>query len=222
MSAWAVVVAAGAGTRLGGGTPKALRILGGRPMLAYSIDALRSARDIEGIVVVGPEAVRDAAVAAGCDATDGGATRQASVLCGLQATPSSADLVLVHDAARPLVTRELVAHVLEALEANDAVVPCLPVADTLKRSSTGEAIEETVSRDGLWRAQTPQGFRRSVLLGAHERALRDGITEATDDSALVERIGVKPFIVTGDERNVKVTTPGDLRLAEALLESLRP
>lgn len=215
-----MIVAAGAGTRLGGETPKALRVLAGRPILAYSIESLRASGAIEGIVVVGPEPVREAAVASGCDAAEGGETRQRSVYAGLQAAPSSSEFVLVHDAARPLASSRLIARVAAALGTHDAVVPCIPVADTLKRSAGGEAVEETVSREGLWRAQTPQGFRLSLLLDAHDRA-RSFRFDATDDAALVERFGVKPAIVAGDELNIKITIPADLELAEAILAARR-
>jgi 2-C-methyl-D-erythritol 4-phosphate cytidylyltransferase len=216
---WAIVPAAGTGTRLGGEVPKALAEIAGRPLVAHVVLALLEARSIDGIVVVGPAEVFHA-VEGWCPdvvGVEGGATRQESVLAGLAVVPDGAARVLVHDAARPLASPDLIERVVAATRRADAVVPGLPVHDTLKRAA-GDTIVETVDRDALWRAQTPQGFRTYVLKTAHERAARDGF-DATDDAAIVERFGVKPLLVRGEEWNFKVTTPEDLDVADALIRA---
>jgi len=219
VKAWAVVPAAGSGTRLGGGRPKALCEVAGRPLISHVVLALLEARSIDGIVVVGPAEVFHA-VEAWCSdvaGVEGGATRQDSVRAGLAMVPDSAARVVVHDAARPLVTPDLIERVVAATRRADAVLPALPVNDTLKRG-VGDAVAETVEREGLWRAQTPQGFRTYVLKTAHQRALADGFT-GTDDAALVEHFGVKPVLVRGDEWNFKITTQEDLDVADALIRA---
>jgi 2-C-methyl-D-erythritol 4-phosphate cytidylyltransferase len=220
VKAWAVVPAAGSGTRLGGRAPKALAELAGRPLIAHVVLALLESRSIEGIVIVGPAEVFHA-VEGWCPdvaGVEGEATRQGSVRVGLAVVPDTVTRVVVHDAARPLVTPDLIERVVAATRRADAVVPALPVHDTLKRG-TGDAIAETVDREGLWRAQTPQCFRTFVLKAAHERALEEGF-EGTDDAAIVERFGVKPAIVRGEEWNFKITTQEDLDVAEALVRAL--
>jgi 2-C-methyl-D-erythritol 4-phosphate cytidylyltransferase len=219
VNTWAIVPAAGSGRRLGGGRPKAMRDVAGRPMVAHVVLALLEARSISGIVVVGPHEVYHAVEAWAPEilGVEGGETRQASVRAGLDALPATAQRVVVHDAARPLVTSDLIERVATATRRADAVVAAVPLQDTLKRAF-GDAVDETIPRDDLWRAQTPQGFRTYVLRAAHERAERDRF-EGTDDAQLVERIGVKPEIVRGDEINFKVTTVQDLDLAELILRS---
>ncbi len=218
MKAWAVVPAAGPGSRLGAGPPKPLRVLAGRPLISWTIEALRAAPSVSGIVVAcsGETAAAVRATDSGIDIVDGGETRQVSVRVALEALRSGgAEHVIVHDAARPLVTVEVVERVCSALDNADAVIPAVPVSDTLKRVERDRVVE-TVVRDGIWRAQTPQGFRYSVLLEAHERALEEHFA-GTDDAALVQRLGVAIVVVPGDETNLKVTSDSDLRLAEAIL-----
>ena len=221
MSAWAIVAAAGEGSRLGDG-PKAFIPLGGSPMLAHSLVAFAKS-SVEGIVVVVPAGLEDDARAAAAAAVpsarvevvSGGSTRQASVRNGLAALPTGADRVVVHDAARPLVTVAMIEAALAALGGAPGAVVAVGERDTLKRAD-GDRVAETVPRSGLFRAQTPQAFRTDVLRAAHDRAAEEGF-EATDDAMLLERIGERVAIVPGDERNVKVTTRDDLALAEALL-----
>jgi 2-C-methyl-D-erythritol 4-phosphate cytidylyltransferase len=219
VNAWAIVPAAGSGRRLGGAYPKALRPIAGRPMIAHVVLALLEARSVSGIVVVGPPELYHAVESWAPEVlgVEGGATRQESVRLGLRALPATAQRVIVHDAARPLVTADLIERVIAATRRADAVVAAVPVHDTLKRAF-GDSVDETVPRDDLWRAQTPQGFRTYVLQAAHEKAAKERF-EATDDAQLCERIGVKPVIVRGDETNFKVTTENDLDLAEVLLRS---
>lgn len=217
MSIWAVVPAAGAGERLGRGDPKALRTLAGRTMIERVVRTFLAAPSIGGMIVVGPEGVLAAARRGSpcVVGAAGGISRQASVRAGLAALPGEADVVLVHDAARPLVSVDLIERVAIATTHAEAVVPALPVTDTIKRSS-GELVEETVARHDLWRAQTPQGFAVAALVEAHDRAVVEGF-EGTDDASLVERLGIKPVIVEGEEWNIKITTAADLELAESIL-----
>ncbi len=146
----------------------------------------------------------------------GGETRAASVRAALGALDSECTIVLVHDAARPFVSAEVIDRVIATAGTGDGAVPVLPVTDTLKRAS-GEQVVETVSRDGLWRAQTPQGFPRVVLENAYRRAA--GTLKHTDDAALVEAAGNTVRLVPGDARNFKVTTPDDFAVAEGLAGS---
>jgi 2-C-methyl-D-erythritol 4-phosphate cytidylyltransferase len=218
----AILLCAGRGERLGAAAGgKALATLAGRPLFAWSLDALERTPVIEAIVVVGPakslRAALDAAtiaprkVIAWCE---GGRERQHSVAHGLAALPPEYDLVAVHDAARALVTPELIGRcVADALE-HGAAIAAVALDDTLKRAALG-TIEATVPRQGLFRAQTPQVFRRDWL----ERAHREATGLATDDAGLVEALGHRVRITPGDAMNFKITTPADLALAEAWLAS---
>jgi 2-C-methyl-D-erythritol 4-phosphate cytidylyltransferase len=226
VNAWAIIAAAGEGMRLGAG-PKAFVSLGGTPMLAHSLIAFAKASAIEAIVVAVPPDRHDEArsiasstvPAARVEVVAGGTSRQESVRAALGAVPDHVYSIVVHDAARPLVTVELIEAALEGLEIEMASIVAIPERDTLKRERDGRVLE-TVPRVGLWRAQTPQAFRTAPLRRAHERALADSV-EATDDAMLLERIGIDIAIMSGDERNLKVTTPDDLALAEALLAAQR-
>ncbi len=150
--------------------------------------------------------------------TAGGAERSDSVACGLAALPAACAVVLVHDAARPFVDQAIISAVAAVARTGEGAVPAIPVGDTLKQVAAGEGgrILRTVPRDGLFRAQTPQGFPRRVLQEAHARAPRGG-GAATDDALLVEQAGVPVRVVPGSARNFKITTEDDLRIAERLL-----
>ncbi|HSL11095.1 MAG TPA: 2-C-methyl-D-erythritol 4-phosphate cytidylyltransferase [Actinomycetota bacterium] len=211
----AIVLGAGAGTRLGDGPPKAFRDVGGEPMLLRAVRAAATAASVGAVVVtVPPGSEHDAeamlgGIAAPVTVVPGGATRQASVRAALAWVPASSTIVAVHDAARCAVTPELFERVIAAVdEGCDGAVPVLPVADTVKRVQ-GDRVVGTVDRDGLRFVQTPQAFRRDVLVAAHERALAAGVTDATDDAVLVEA-DADVRAVDGDPRNVKVTTAADL------------
>ena len=223
MTAVALIVAAGRGERLGSSAPKALVALSGRPMLDWSVAALRAADGIAAIVVALPGEALDAAPA-GCTAVAGGAERSHSVRAALAAAPQDADVVLVHDAARPLLTPELVERCLRALHEDggwDAAIAAAPVTDTVKRAADGLRVTETLVRSELWAVQTPQVFRRAAL----ERALSRPDAElaaATDDAMLVEQDGGRVRVVEAPAGNFKVTTPEDLRLAELVLEARQP
>jgi 2-C-methyl-D-erythritol 4-phosphate cytidylyltransferase len=213
----ALIVAAGRGERLGFGRPKALVPLCGRPMLEWSVAALRSVPAVRTIVVALPGEALDEAPE-GTVAVAGGEQRSHSVRAALAACPAG-DPVIVHDAARPLASAALFEQALDELERfqADAVIAAAPVTDTIKRSGPdGRTVAQTLDRSRLWAVQTPQVFRRTAL----ERALAAGdkhLARATDDAWLVERAGGVVRIVGSDPRNMKVTTADDLRIAELLL-----
>ena len=219
----AIVVAGGTGVRMGAGMPKAFIPLAGRPMVVWAIDALAATPGVDGIVLVAPPGLEGDATAALGLAVDllrvvtGGMTRSRSVLAGLDATPADAERVLVHDAARPLITPDLVGRVLAALDDADGAIAAAPLADTLKRVDEDLAITATADRRGLWRAQTPQAFSASALRGAFAAADAATLDAATDCSSLVEAEGGRVRVVPSGGPNLKVTTPADLALAERLL-----
>ena len=214
----ALVVAAGRGERLGSDGPKAFVALAGRPLLAWSIAALQASPAVREIVVALPADALEH-VPDGCVAVAGGDQRSHSVRNALAAAGDGDDVVLVHDAARPLLTPELVASCLAALDEDggwDAAIAAAPVTDTVKRAPDGVRVVETPRRDELWAVQTPQVFRR----GALERALsrpEDELAGATDDAILVERDGGRVRVVAAPRENLKITTPVDLAVAELLL-----
>src|SRR4051812_27569059 len=216
MSAVALVVAAGRGERLGSTGPKAFVMCGGRAMLEWSIDALKAVPEIEHIVVATPPGVE---APAGTTGVFGGEERSHSVRAALHHTLAG-DPVLVHDAARPLVTPEIIRATLAGLDAEaDAAIAAAPVVDTIKEGAAGggaPTVARTLDRSGLWAIQTPQVFRRDVL----ERALaqpHEVLAGATDDASLVESMGGTVRLVESPRENLKVTTPDDLRLADLLL-----
>jgi len=214
MSVWAILVAAGRGERLGLDRPKAFARLGDEPLLAEPLRRLDRSPWIDGIVLVAPPGWEEPAILLaeeeGCGKVHacvaGGETRSDSVRAGLAEVPADALVVLVHDAARPLVSDEVVERVLAPLsEGWDGVVPGLPVGDTLKRVGSDGAVQETVSRDGLWTIQTPQAFLVDTL-----RRAQAGVADATDCAGLVEAVGGRVKIVDGDPRLLKVTSETDL------------
>ncbi|MET7876835.1 2-C-methyl-D-erythritol 4-phosphate cytidylyltransferase [Micromonospora profundi] len=214
-----LVPAAGAGVRLGPGRPKALRLLAGEPLLVHAVRRLAAAASVHTIVVAAPPAevaaVRDLlAPVAPVIVVPGGVERQASVAAALAAVPDGPTIVLVHDAARALTPPELVESVAAAVRSGrDAVIPVLPVVDTIKEVGAGEVVLGTVDRSALRAVQTPQGFRRAVLAAAHAV----GGDALTDDAGLVEKQGVAVSCVPGSEYALKITRPFDLVLAEHLL-----
>jgi len=205
---WAIVVAAGTGARFGGA--KQYAVLGGRTILSISVAAARAACD--GVVVVVPAADVSDDVPGADRVVAGGATRSASVRAGLAAVPADAEVIVVHDAARPLASAELWQSAIAAVRGGaDGAVCAVPVSDTLKRVD-GSRVLGTVEREGMVAVQTPQAFRAAALRAAHARA-----AEATDDGALVEEAGGCVVTVPGSATNVKITHPQDLVVAEALL-----
>ena len=214
----ALIVAAGRGERLGSGRPKALVTLGGKPMLEWSVATLHSLPEIEQIVVALPADALDAAPA-GTVAVAGGAVRSQSVREALRVS-GRGDPVVVHDAARPLAPAALFADALAQLEAcgADAVIAAAPVSDTIKEvENDGRTVARTLERSRLWAVQTPQVFRREALERALLGADDELLAAATDDAWLIEQVGGTVQVVKSGPRNIKVTTPTDLQLAELLL-----
>jgi 2-C-methyl-D-erythritol 4-phosphate cytidylyltransferase/2-C-methyl-D-erythritol 2,4-cyclodiphosphate synthase len=218
----AIIPAAGLGARFGGSQPKQLITLGGRPILQRAIDVFLSHPLISDLIVALP---RDLAIEppaylrAGTrpiEIVEGGSRRQDSVARAFDRASQRADLVVIHDAARPLVSRDLVSRTIDAALEHGAAIAAMPVTDTVKRSNASRIVVDTLPRDEIFLAQTPQAFRVSVLRDALERA--DGSTEVTDEARLVELAGYPVKVVAGDPRNVKITTPDDLAAAERMLE----
>ncbi len=213
----ALIVAAGRGERLGSSGPKALASVAGRPMLEWSVAALREVDAVQAIIVALPADRLDAAPD-GVLAVAGGETRSASVTAALAAAPPD-DVVIVHDAARALTTPALFAEAVEELQRRgiDALIAAAPVTDTIKQvAGDGRAVELTLDRSRLWAVQTPQVFRREALSRALS-APPELIAAATDDAWLVERQGGTVAVLPCSSENFKITTPLDLRVAEMLL-----
>jgi 2-C-methyl-D-erythritol 4-phosphate cytidylyltransferase len=220
MSVWAILAAAGRGERLGLDRPKAFARLNDRPLLAESLERLDASEWIEGIVVAAPPEWEEPCilvaeeVAAGkvTETVTGGESRTESVRRALGEVPGEATVVLVHDVARPLVTEEIIERVVAGLGGGwDGTIPGLPVSDTVKRVE-GEAVTETIDRDGLFVVQTPQAFLAAVLRRAVE-----GDAEGSDCAALVEAAGGRVRVVAGDPRLLKITEPADLELVAGWL-----
>lgn len=209
---------------MGGGTAKQFLPLLGKPMLAHTLAAFEAAASIDQVVLVVGEDQLDVCRTEIVDRygfrkvrklMPGGSERQDSVYSGLGSLGPDCDLVVVHDAARPLVTPEMLDRAVAEARRTGAVVAAVPVKDTIKLVDGG-AVAETPDRSRLWAAQTPQVFRCALLLEAHRKARQDGFV-GTDDAALVERLGHPVYIVEGSPENLKVTTPEDLLLAESIL-----
>jgi 2-C-methyl-D-erythritol 4-phosphate cytidylyltransferase len=220
--AWAVIVAAGRGERLGGDRPKAFAKVNGRALLAESLERLEASDLVDSIVIVAPEGWEEPTILLAEElgagkvsaSVSGGATRTESVRAGVAEVPEEALVVLVHDAARPFLPGDVIERVLAPLgEGWDGAVPALPVADTLKRAGPDGAVAETVDRSGLYAVQTPQAFLADVL----RKALAGAVEDASDCAALVEAQGGRVKLVEGDRRLVKVTTAEDLALVASML-----
>jgi 2-C-methyl-D-erythritol 4-phosphate cytidylyltransferase len=226
MSVWAILAAAGRGERLGLDRPKAFAKLNDRPLLAESLERLEASGWIEGIVVAAPPDWEEPCilvaeeVAAGkvAETVTGGESRSDSVRRALEEIPAQAAVVLVHDAARPLVTDEVVERVVTALgDGWDGAVPGLPVSDTVKRVE-GEGVAETIDREGLVTVQTPQAFVAETLRAALTNpTLQQTVASASDCAALVEAAGGRVRVVPGDRRLLKITEPADLELVAGWL-----
>jgi 2-C-methyl-D-erythritol 4-phosphate cytidylyltransferase len=215
----AIIVAAGSSRRMRG-VDKLLAPLGGRPLVAYSIDVLASHPAIDQVIVVtseeNSEAIRQIADTTAPGHTRivlGGPRRRDSVLNGLDAISDGCDYVLVHDAARPLLNSAMIDAALEGAREVGAALCAVPVSDTIKRADPSGRVSSTVTREGLWLAQTPQAFRTDLLLRAHQTI----DINVTDDAALIELLGEPVKLVMGSSRNIKVTLPEDLALAQALV-----
>jgi 2-C-methyl-D-erythritol 4-phosphate cytidylyltransferase len=218
-----VIVAGGTGSRVGGTELKQFRWVAGKPMLLHSLQTFMARPDVVSVVCVLPPGL------AGdpppwlfqCDVdrlmiSIGAKTRQGSARNGLDDLPDEAEIALIHDAARPLVTEKTIARVVEATRRDGAAIAAIPLADTLKEVGDDSHIARTIDRAKLWRAQTPQGFRREIIMRAHREAAAARV-DATDDAALCERLGIPVTIVKGSERAFKITEESDFARADALL-----
>lgn len=219
----AMIMAAGRGERFQGGAPKQLALVSGRPMVAWSIERFAACPDIKGIYMVVPPDQTEAWMAAMAEPAGehvselvgGGERRQDSVRLGVEALPQSVTHVLVHDAARPCLSDALINQILKALGNSPAVVPAVPVVDTLVVDASG-GVDAMVDRANIAGVQTPQAFERELLLRAHRKAQADGL-QSSDDGALVLALGEPVKTVPGDRLNFKVTYPEDIAIAEAIL-----
>jgi len=222
MKASAIIVAAGSGTRLGLATPKAFVTIDRASLLLRVLRTVRAVDELDEVVLAVPAGaqklarteVDEAGLQIPVKITEGGAERQDSVRLALALTSAEAELIVVHDAARPFATPEMFSECIAAAVQSSGAVVAIPVADTLKRVDNGTIIA-TMPRDSLWQAQTPQAFRRELLMMAHERAIHERIT-ATDDAHLCESLGITVRVVQGSAVNLKITTLDDLRLGEAI------
>jgi 2-C-methyl-D-erythritol 4-phosphate cytidylyltransferase len=221
---WVIVAAAGESRRMGlpDGESKQFLLLGGEPIICHSVRRLLAVPQVAGLVVVlhPSHTVRFAAELFGLDdgtpllLAEGGRARGDSVRAGLLEVPADAEVIAVHDGARPLFSRHVFEDCVRALEHADGAVPAIEVSDTLKRSDEHCSVVDTVDRRSLWAAQTPQVFRAAALREVYSRP---DVTGATDDAALLERAGRRVVVVPSTPANVKITTPQDLPLAGALL-----
>lgn len=221
----ALVPAAGQGARMGTEVPKQFLTLGGAPLLVHALRILGAADVVTEIILVVPKAdygycQQELLPSLGLEkpikVVIGGARRQDSVRLGLQAVSPDMDFVLVHDAARPFVTLEMVEQAVDAAKVHGASIVAIPMRDTVKRVKPDAVIQSTLDREGLWLAQTPQVFRIGLLVEAHQKGEKDGV-EATDDAFLVERLGYRVWVVPGSLENIKITKPEDRLMGEAIL-----
>ncbi len=225
MHVTAIIPAAGAGVRFGGAVKKQFIALNGLPILSHTLRALAASRALSAIIVVVPpgeelrgrKALELARIDLETEVVPGGQARQDSVYIGLQRAKAETDLVLIHDGVRPFVSREVVLATIEAAKEWGAAIAAVPVIDTIKRVDTDGFVVETLQREQLWAVQTPQVFRYALLMRAH-RAIREGGIVATDDAALVERIGGMVKVVRGSYENLKITSEEDLPLADLILK----
>jgi 2-C-methyl-D-erythritol 4-phosphate cytidylyltransferase / 2-C-methyl-D-erythritol 2,4-cyclodiphosphate synthase len=218
MTVAAVIVAGGSGLRAGGGTPKQYQLIGGKPVIWWTLKAFLDHPGLSHVqVVVGAgheKMFSDASAGLKFPAVvEGGATRQESCRLGLEACANlKPDKVMIHDAARPFISADMISAVIAELERSDAVIPGLPVADTMK-FAPGGVITKTVDRSAMWFVQTPQGFTFEKILAAHRQAVRDDQHGLTDDAAVAEYAGMQVKIIAGEQQNKKLTTSADVEVA---------
>lgn len=219
MKVAAVIVAGGSGLRAGGEKPKQYQPIGGRPVIWWTLKAFAEhpgISHVQPVIAAGHEAMfAEAAAGLAVEApVTGGATRQESCRIGIEAAARHhPDKVLIHDAARPFASRDLISHVIAWLDRHPGIVPALPVADTLKYAPGG-LVQRTVERAGMWAAQTPQGFDFKAILAAHRAAVTEGASDLTDDAAVAERAGIEVAIIPGRSENRKITSAEDLERAD--------
>ncbi len=214
MKVAAIIVAAGKGQRFG--APKQFALLAGRPVVDWTIKAFAEHPQINELIIVLPDESQAEEIKTRWPkikaVVKGGRQRQDSVSLGLEAVSLEMEIVLVHDGVRPLVTAELISRIIETVEKEGAAVPAVPIEDTVKIVN-GDFIIRTLNRERLIRVQTPQGFRKSLLERAFHQAKKDGYY-GPDEASLIERIGGRIKIIPGETKNIKITTPEDLKLAE--------
>lgn len=221
----AVLAAGGSGSRMGTALPKQFMPLAGVPILLHSLRTLERARSVDAVILVVPASDRQRVLAEVIErygikkvrkVVAGGETRQQSVYRGLKETDPADEIVVVHDAARPLVTEDLIERSVEEARKTGGAIVAVPMKDTPKQVGPAGLIKRTMDRSELWLAQTPQTFRRAVLLEAYDKAEVERL-QATDDATLVERLGHAVGIIPGSWENLKITTTDDLVIAEAIL-----
>lgn len=209
------------------GLPKQFLHLGDKPILALTLDRFQRCLAIDAIILVCPakdieycrvEIVERFGLNKVNRIVQGGARRQDSVRFGLEATDGQYDLVVIHDGVRPLVDASLIERIIETANTHQAVITALPARDTVKETDDLLGVVKTLDRHHVWLAQTPQSFRYEVIASAHRKAFQEGWGEATDDSILVERMGIAVKVIEGSEKNIKITTPLDLKLAGFFLD----
>ena len=222
----AVIPASGLGRRLNSDTDKAFAPLAGQPLIAHALAVFQDSPEIEEVVLVvraeqigrARELARERGFAKVKAVVPGGEVRQDSVRSGLAEVSPGCDVIAVHDGARPLVTREIIASSIDAARADGAAIAAVPITDTIKSSLDGRFVKSTLDRERLYAVQTPQTFAREVIRSAYERAYADRYF-GTDDASLVERLGLPVRIVQGSYENIKVTTPTDIAIAEAIMRA---
>lgn len=220
-----IIAAAGRGSRMKRAENKVFLPLLGKPILQYSIEAFASRSDVDEIIVISAahetEEMESLAKACACDlpvkVVVGGSERQYSVANAIRAVSEDASMILVHDGARPLVTDAVIQSVIDTAQAKRAAIAAVPVKDTIKKVDESGMVIDTPPRSTLWAVQTPQGFDAQLLRAAYAKAEADGFL-GTDDASLVERLGTKVAVAEGDYQNIKITTPEDLIIGEALLK----
>lgn len=225
MKVTVLIPAAGSGTRMGNSAKKQFLLLGGRPILSHTLSRFEGIPEVEEVIPIVPEDEMEDCIERCVDGqglhkvrrvVPGGKQRQDSVYNGLKALDPGIEFVMVHDGVRPFVTPELVSTLIHSLDGCDGAILAVPAKDTLKEVGAGGMVKKTIDRDSCFMVQTPQIFRRSVLMKAFEKAYAEGHF-ATDEASLVERSGGKVRVVTGSYVNIKITTPEDMILAEAIL-----
>ena len=224
----AIIPAAGSGVRMGSDRAKQFLDFDGKPLLALTLKPLQQCRAIDAIIVVVPskdvdycrkEIVEKFQLTKVEKVVAGGMRRQDSVRLGLEAVAGEYGLVLIHDGVRPVITKNAIERIINAAKTHRAVITGLPARETVKEVNSSHEVVTTCDRKRIWLIQTPQVFFYEDILSAHQKAFREGWDEATDDSMLIEKMGIPVKVVEGSEKNIKVTTPNELELARFLLQS---
>ncbi|MBI5583235.1 MAG: 2-C-methyl-D-erythritol 4-phosphate cytidylyltransferase [Deltaproteobacteria bacterium] len=222
MKTLALITAAGRGRRMGSARPKQFLALAGKPILAQTVEIFERCRSVDGVFIIAPQEEMDPVQREIVEAyrfqkvlkvVRGGRVRQQSVFNGLKAVKADCEIVIVHDGVRPLITPALIEASIEQARKTGAAIVAVPARDTVKRVRPGGRLE-TLPREEIWLAQTPQTFQFPLLFQAHQKAAQESF-KGTDDASLVERLGQEVSLIPGDYHNLKITTPEDLSLAEA-------